>query len=401
MVVMQWPRGVHPVCLVVLLVSAAASAPQPNLSAPALRPRITAPSESRRNASAISHGSAVEAKGGSGGLESGGRSFWDISANIEVMIKDDLYKGSARSQWINAAVGAAFGASFVYDGVASFKLIVSVAVFIFCGTVAMHAGSDAWDLPKESILRQLIGLEAGTIGAAATYFGFEGVKTVLGAVVGWQAAHLTTDLMSNKNEIIKGQIMYEWFLYIFYTLYIVGGIRLVHKERLLGYTLSVVCPLAGAVLFTASLSFTLTELWLWLPYSMPLTPEPGPWIAFVANLGWFPVLKEVEDVGIFANSPYNFSVRGRRFELDHLVGNSLVLLIAVLGIMVQLRSLKRKEFRVARMDSLNQKLKAEDKPAFLRRFLKKSSAGTKKVTVSNTVESIENAPSLESPLMGS
>jgi hypothetical protein len=296
-------------------------------------------------------------------------SIWEVFANIQGTIMDELNKPDPTSQWINAIFGAAFGMFCVCDGDSGFMFIIIIVVYMFFSIFAMHAAEAAWELPKASVLRRFIGFEAGVLGAAATYYGFEGVKTLLGIAAGWQAAHFSADLMSNKDYgLIKGQLMYEWFLTVFYTLFIMAFVFIFHKEKLLGNVLAVVSPLVGALLFTASLSYAVTELWpcLHQPY---LTPESGPWIEFVKNLGWGDFNREVKDVGLFANKWDNPSVNGHQLKLDRVLGQVIIVIIAALGMVVQFHYRKQREAELKKIAEEEQRLRSQRRPSF---FLKSS-----------------------------
>lgn len=203
----------------------------------------------------------------------------------------------------------------------------------------MNQLSQSWGLADNSPIRKVILVEAGAIAAYAALVGFDGVQLVAGALIGYLAAERSTDfLVEHGCEFMTR----KWVIVAYYSAFVLG-LTLMFRKKGHYSLLAVISPAFGGALLTSALAYSVTKLDVagympWLPSVLPnLTPEEGSWVDFFLML-WS---HEPKDVGLFANSSYNFQVSGVEYRLDRVISCGFWALFFLAGFFVQWRRIRK------------------------------------------------------------
>ncbi|CAJ1356797.1 unnamed protein product [Effrenium voratum] len=202
----------------------------------------------------------------------------------------------------------------------------------------MNQVGSAWGLGFEDPVRYLVGIEAGAIGTFAALRGMDGMRVVIGALLGvlvsasmlqWHPLHFIPD--------------HKWLEVIWYSVVVCLFTVVLYTNKHLKMLAILSAGLGGAFCASA-IAFAVTNLAAggylnFLDQVLPgLTPKGGTWVQF------FRMLWSTQNpvVGLFVGSKYNPVVEGKQFNVDRMADISVWLIFWIVGCVVQLRRIKSK-----------------------------------------------------------
>lgn len=248
-------------------------------------------------------------------------------------------------QWVNALVAFILGAVLVLDGDRAFRWIMLVAVFFLVQLLARYEVEQAWKLEPLSAKSRFVGVVAGLSGVLAAFRGMEGMLLSVAALFGTLVAYMGQSFFVSQGYDCWSSnqwLLVVWYSVLIQTCVILWGIKK-HKG-----ILGVVTPFLGAPLVVSAMSWLLTVMALQENWLGGVSPEKGAWVDFLVLL----VSSTSDDKGLFAHSPYNFAMTGQVYRTDRILGCVFWALIFAVGVIVQLRSVKK-----ARAESRKRKSK--------------------------------------------
>mmetsp|Transcript_22562 Transcript_22562/g.65013 ORF Transcript_22562/g.65013 Transcript_22562/m.65013 type:complete len:344 (+) Transcript_22562:71-1102(+) len=278
-----------------------------------------------------------------------------IIEEIQSVFYDEL-QNSPR-QWLNALVAVAFGITLVIDGKRFFEGFICAGVGIVVMFMAMNVVTNLWDLGYYSVIRHVVGVEVGLMGAYSAWKGIAGMNVFVGALLGFLLAMSLQGLLVHVGAgFMDSETGNKWVLICFYTVFVLILVAVLNTERHLRL-LAILSPALGGAFVSSGVSYGVASLALaghldFLKAVIPdLHPVSGTWVEFLMLLK--PWTSQIKDVGVFAGSKYN--TMGAMCTLDRICGWIFWFILWVVGMLVQLRSWKRKT-QPARARELEQQL---------------------------------------------
>lgn len=268
----------------------------------------------------------------------------DISApaaleEIVKAIRSELE--NKKYQPVVAALAFVFGCVLVFDGEFCLRWLIASAVFVVVASMAMNQVSSSWELGSkdDNILRYIVGLEAGCIGAFAAFKGMDGMRVSVGAALGVLVALKTEEVLAEHGVNME---KHRWIEVVYYSAFAIFSSILLYKNKHLKL-LAVLSAGLGGAFCSSTIAFAVTTLAVqgYLPFldqACPgLTPKTGSWVQFFDML-WSP---KAPVRGIFVDSKYNPVIEGNTFSMDKMADYCLWFAFWLIGSVVQLRRLRR------------------------------------------------------------
>lgn len=268
----------------------------------------------------------------------------DISApaaleQIVKAIRSELE--NKKYQPVVAALAFVFGCVLVFDGEFCLRWLIASAVFVVVASMAMNQVSSSWDLGSkdENLLRYIVGLEAGCIGAFAAFKGMDGMRVAVGAALGVLVALKTEEFLDERGVNME---KHRWIEVVYYSVFAIFSSFLLYKNKHLKL-LAVLSAGLGGAFCSSAIAFAVTTLaargyLTFLDQACPgLTPKTGSWVQFFDML-WSP---KAPVLGIFVDSKYNPVIEGKTFSMDKMADYCLWFAFWLIGSVVQLRRLRR------------------------------------------------------------
>jgi len=261
-----------------------------------------------------------------------------IIAHIIAMVNEQLH--SEKHQWVNPLLAFVFGGIMVIDGEEVFKWLLVGAVFLLVSVVAMGDLGLIWPQGDFPLVRRVVGVEAGLLGAFAAIKGIQGVTVLVGAIIGASVAfsvqHKLTHFAGNVHLFQE-----TWWVVSLYTIIIVLSVMFFLRKKH-SKALAMLSAAAGGALVVSAVAWVVTEVVVKAHIgNNTLTPERGAWIDFLRLL----CVSGADDEGIYANSKFNFDIHGIHFYLDRVLGCIFWFALFAVGTMTQLKNLKRQGIR--------------------------------------------------------
>eukprot|EP00405_Crypthecodinium_cohnii_P017826 CAMPEP_0206456704 /NCGR_PEP_ID=MMETSP0324_2-20121206/22529_1 /ASSEMBLY_ACC=CAM_ASM_000836 /TAXON_ID=2866 /ORGANISM="Crypthecodinium cohnii, Strain Seligo" /LENGTH=365 /DNA_ID=CAMNT_0053927695 /DNA_START=111 /DNA_END=1208 /DNA_ORIENTATION=+ len=249
-------------------------------------------------------------------------------------------------QWLDCLLALVFGTVLLLDGEASFKWIVVAALSLLVFVIAMVDVSTIWHLPVNSVVRKVVGAEAGLLTAYILFQGIEGVMLAAGAALGLfvgfgiceQFAHHNVLIFETNHAAAAG--LYSACVVIFVAIFKLKG-----KGFRKG--LGLVSAFFGSSLIIAALAWAFVTLYLKgkLPFLDSCFPahinaKGAPLVSYLELL----YSSHNKDVGLFVGQTVNlgFTVQ----PVDRFSGLILWFLIFLLGFVAQLKNITKKGEKV-------------------------------------------------------
>jgi len=247
-------------------------------------------------------------------------------------------------QWADVAVAIIFGLILVLDGEFVFRWLVVAAVGLLGALLALSEVSTDLGIAYQGTLRHLVAFEVGLGCAFAAWKGIDGVMLTAFAMIGAFVAFKTKDIVLLIENYAGSN---PWFVVVWYSFWTLLGMGIMHRRKHIG-VLTIVAPLFGAALISASISWMLTTAalkghldFLKIALVPQLQPaEKGTWIEFLLFL----VDPSNKDVGVFAHTSFathpSMSWMHGKWCFDRVLGLVFGFIIFLIGFSIQRRAVK-------------------------------------------------------------
>jgi len=242
-------------------------------------------------------------------------------------------------QPVIAMFAMALGIAALWDGKHTIKILVSACVGAVVFTVVLSQLTPTWTGQVAQFAKYFASLQIAIFVAYSSYKGWEGMQLLLGLCAGLYLYNTVNALLQHLPYVSAASEHAAWII-VLATLCVAFGTWALHADYGAGRILGIVCPLFGASLVVATMSY-ITLLCCTNPKSQKafhviIKPEDVPSVFEFWYMIVYPLHSKA--VGFFAVTHKFININGQQYDIDRVLGIFLWILIAIPAICCQLRA---------------------------------------------------------------